>query len=482
MNQLTSQAGREAALRQPQPQEQRREVPLQLVLQSLFSRDPVDSSAAAEEIAARGEEAIGAVVEGLHGNAEQTNLILRGLLSRFPEASAPGLLERVEAAESNWHLATQIPDVLAPPHAPFCEERLRALIDAPEMDVERKAIEALGYLGAVERAPTICEVLKKAVSDSYRYDKIYRYGIEALARIVSLAPMEAAYGGVARLAFEELETALALPLPDGYPTIASAGLQKILSRCRPHHGDRFVKVWLTSPVKEVRQLGAYALGGIGADWAIAPLLKVASDSGEAAEVRRTATLAIAVIGGAEACRALESLEEEAELDGVLWTAFCMTVEHARDSRFPELVSTLLDRAPAEVCLVYRAIGRRGDEDLIDLVREGLRSEDGSIRADAALALARLAGADATDALRRSWAVAASTREKLLVSLALLAVGEEPPDDPELMELRRLLADESFLYWSLTQRDIIETLRDSSHPASTAIAAAWQPLYESTSSY
>lgn len=477
MNQLTSESSRETATRRSG------EVPIQLTLRSLFSRDPVAGWPAAEEIAQRGEEAVGPVIDGLRGNAEQTNFILRDLLGRLPEASAPGLLGRIEMAASNWHLASEIPEILSPAHAPFCEARLAALVHAPNMDVQRVAIEALGYLGSADRAPTIFDLLEKASADGYRYEKIYRYGMEALARIVVSAPMEPAYGGSARLAFEELEAALKLPLPEGRSTVAAAGLQKVLGGSKPHHGDRFIKVWLASPVQEIRQLGAYALGGIGAGWAVPSLSKKAADPAEAPQVKQAAALALGAIGGQDAYLALDALELDEDLGDRLWSAYSMNLEDVpEDSRFRTLVRALIDHAPSEVCLVYRAIGRRGDRDLIDLVRRGLSAEDGSIRGDAALALARLDGADAATALHRSFAAAGSTREKLLASLALLAIGEELPGDPELMELRRLLADESFLYWSVTQNDIIETLRDSPHPASLEIAEAWKPLYEATSAY
>jgi HEAT repeat protein len=261
-------------------------------------------------------------------------------------------------------------------------------------------------------------------------------------------------------------------------------MQSILSRCKPHHGDRFVSSWLTSDNEDMRNLGAYALGGIGLGWAAPALLERCADPAESIAVRRTSTFAAGVIGGAETLDRLRALQLHDEtLVAIRDDALTMCIGDAKDeAQFRDLARDLIARSPSELCWVYRAIGLRGDDALLGLVRDGLRAKETSVRGDAALALARLAGPSEADALRRAREEASSTRENLLASLALLTIGEELPGDPELEQLRSMLDAESFMYRSVTQQDILAALRSSPHPLAVGIADAWQPIYDSSSAY
>lgn len=54
------------------------------------------------------------------------------------------------------------------------------------------------------------------------------------------------------------------------------------------------------------------------------------------------------------------------------------------------------------------------------------------------------------------------------------IGEPLSDDPELLSLRTMLAAESYMYRSATQRDILEVLSSCPHPRAADLAAAWSP--------
>jgi hypothetical protein len=462
--------------------------PGELPFDDLFDPDPVLSRPAAGEVAARGAEAIPAVVERLHGLTEPAIFVVRELLSRFPEASGPAMIERIEGAGDNWHMATMVPECFSPEHTPVCKDRLIWLMhESPQIDVVRKSIEAIGYLGSVDGAVEVGPFLKELTESPSGdlYDKYYGYCITALARIVSLTPMEPAFRERVNLGFDYLEPAVRRVSARGWQSIVYPNLQSILSRCKPHHADRLLSDWLTSDNEDMRHLGAYALGGIGVGWTVPALLERCADPAESARVRRAAAFAVGAIGGLEALEGLRALDtDDEQLAGVRDDALALCVGEAGDDAdfFCAIAEDLIAKGRSELCWVYRAIGRRGQDGMLYLVRDGLRAEETSVRGDSALALARLTGKREAEVLRRASREASSTRESVMVSLALLAIGEEPPGDPRLERLRGLLAAESAMYRSVTQRDILETLRASPHPLAAEIADAWEPMYESSSAY
>lgn len=459
-----------------------------LPLDLLFDPDPVSARPAAAEVVGRGAEAMPAVVKRLHGMAEPTRFLLREVLSQFPDASGPPMIERIETADDQWQLATQVPECFGTEHASVCEDRLATLMGrSAQIDVVRKAIEGLGYLGAVDMAPEIATFLREYADSPTLddlYDKYYGYCVMALARIVRLTPMEPAFQGRVQLAFDYLEPAVERVSSRGWQSIVYPNMLHTLSRCKPHHGERFVSRWLSSDNEDMRHLGAYTLGGIGLSWTLPALLERCADPAESARVRRAAAFAAGVIGGTEALDGLLALDaEDEELIAARNDAIAMCVLDAEDDGdFGRLAQDLIARGPSELYWVYRAIGLRGDDTLLGLVRDGLQGGDTSVRGDAALALARLGGRSEADALRRAREDASSTRESLLASLALLTIGEDLPGDPELAKLRELLAGESFMYRSVTQHDILEVLSSSPHPRAAEIAGAWRPLYDSSSAY
>jgi hypothetical protein len=458
----------------------------ELPLEDLFDPDPVRSRPAAEEVAARGADAIPAVVERLQGMTKPTIFILRELLAQFPDVSGPLMLERIEGAQEDWHRAALVPECLTPEHVPVCEGRLVQLMrESDDVDVVRMAIEGLGYLGSVDAAAEIGPFLKeKAESRSgYFYDKYSGYCITALARIVGLTPMQPAFLEH-NLGFDYLEPAIELVSARGWQSIVYPNLQEILSRYKSHHGSRLLNVWLTSDNEDTRHLGAYALGGIGLGWAVPALLGHCLDPGEDDRVRRAAAFAAGATGGPEAVEGLRSLETHDEvLAGARDNALALCLGDLEDEgEFRALAEDLIVRRPSELCWVYRAIGLRGDYAMLFLAEGGVRAEETSVRGDAALALARLVGPDAADTLRRAARETSSTRETLLISLALLRIGEEAPGDPQLEQLRDLLATESAMYRSVTQQDILDSLRAAASPLAAEIADAWEPVYAASSAY
>ncbi len=461
---------------------------LHVLLDALWSADPVTSRPAASEIAQRGPEAIVAVVDRLMGLPLPAIHVVRELLARFPEVSAPLMVRRLKTADEHWHAATQVPYCLSPAHADACEDELAALLHCGRVDVVRKAIESLGYIGAVDHAFTIenfpvDHAGEDDGEDDDYYAKYRTYCVEAVARIVTLTPRGTALADRVGMAFGPLEAAVKLVGGRGWPSLAFRTVQQTLGECAPHHADRFLTDWLTSPTEDFRDLGAYALGGIGLRRAVPALVERAADDGESARVRRDAMFAAGIVGGPAAVEALAELEVPSDLTTAVDSALAMCVGDARsDNSFRELVARLIAGSPFEIGWVYRAAGVRRDDTLTDWLREGLDDAETAVRGDAALALARVGGAGERERLLLAHSEASGSRERVLTSLALLTIGVAVPDDLDLHALRAVLAAESYLYRTATQHDVLGTLRAIEHPGAAQIADAWEPIYAASSAY
>ena len=72
--------------------------------------------------------------------------------------------------------------------------------------------------------------------------------------------------------------------------------------------------------------------------------------------------------------------------------------------------------------------------------------------------------------------AADSLERILISMALLTLGEPLKGDPNLLALREDLSRDSVHYKRPTQDDILQVLSASEHPQASAIANAWQGIY------
>jgi HEAT repeat protein len=456
------------------------------LLDALVDRDPVTSRPAAAALVERGPDVIPAAVERLRDVPTSAVPGIRDLLVQFPTTSGPLMVARIKAADRDWGAATDAPKFLAPAHASVCEEELAAMVEQSftRIDAVRKSIEALGYLGAVDYGYRIWTLLRDTDDDfdDDLYGKYSSYCVEALARIVTLTRLLPQFRARVDGAFDQLEPAIELMGRRGWQSIVFPTLQSILTHCHAHHADRLI-AWLRSPNEDLRNLGSYALGGIPSRRAISPLLARAADTSETAVVRKTSIFAVGVIGGPEAVTGLATLE----LDGALaarrdWALGMCAADAASDQEFEEVCVQVLAGDAEEKGWAYRAIGRRPYPAMSGAVRSAVLESDTAARGDAVLALARIAGPQERTTLMQAYREATSTRERMLACLGLLQIGQAPPDDPELLELRDILAAEALMYRAATHRDILDVLRGSDVPAAPRIADAWEPLFATASAY
>lgn len=459
----------------PKPAQSRTEL-----IERLFNRDPVVSLPAVAGLAELGPTMVPDVVGRLSGLSPVPIIVVRTLLSLFPEESAPLMAARILDAHRDWHGVTFIPDCFSPRQRLFCADFLARHLDDGEPDVVRKCIESLGFLAAETWGYRLVKLMVS--SDRYDYSKYAYYVILALARmLVLLEPERAERDLLPPATFADVERVIAAASARGWQGTEYPALQDVLAKCQPRHADRLITSWLTADLIERRALAARALGQMRLRRSLPYLIDLARSADETDQVVHEAAFAIANIGGPGAVTALDELLDATRADDkrsadLRWALAHCLADAADDGQFARLARDILARPPSEVCFVHRAVGLRRDDRFRSELHRGLESTDPAIRGHSALALARIGDIKAQDSLVRAGAEAATTLERVLTSLSLLSIGASVPGDPELRRLRAHLSQHSFRYKRLVTDDIVQVLATSEHPQAASIAEAWQGIY------
>lgn len=456
------------------------------LIAQLFDRDPVVSLPAAAGLTELGPSIVPDVVARLSGLNSVNVIVVRTLLSRFPDESARLMADRILDADRDWHGVTMVPDCFSPRQRPFCAEFLARHLDDSEPDVVRKCIESLGFMAAETWGSRLVELMLSSNEDFY--GKYATYVIVARARmLVLLEADQIEQNWQLPVTFSDVERVIAEASRRGWQSIQYALLQDVLAKCQPRHADHLITSWLSADLVERRALAARALGQMRLQRSLPYLVGMAKSMSEIDQVVHEAAFAIANIGGPDAVTALEDLltgmrEDEQRSGDLRWALTLCLADAVDDAQFARLARDILAIPPSEVCFVYRAVGLRRDDRFTSELHHGLGSTDPAVRGQSALALGRIGDGKAHGVLARAVAEAANSQERILASLGLLSIGEAVPSDPELRQLRKDLSQESFLYKRLITDDIVQVLSTSEHPQAASIAEAWRGIYAAGQDY
>lgn len=450
------------------------------LIEGLFDRDPVVSLSAVGGLTELGPSIVPDVIGRLSELNTVTIIAARTLLSRFPEESAQLMSDRILNAHRDWQGANFIPDCFSPQQRPFCADLLARHLDDDEPDVVRKCIESLGFLAAETWGYRLVDLMLS--SDQYHYGKYAWYIILARARM--LVMLEADWiekEWRLRSTFDDVERVIAEASARGWQSTEYSSLQDVLGKCQPRHADHLITSWLTADLVERRSLAARALGQMRLRRSLPYLIDRAKSTREIDQVWHEAVFAIANIGGPDAVTSLEDLlgsvrDNERRSADVRWALVHCLADAADDRQFARLAREVLAHPPREVGFVHRAVGLRRDDRFTGELRRGLESTDPIVRGQSALALARIGDTTAHESLIRVATEAGNLKERIMVSLGLLSIGEPVPGDPELRRLRADLSQESFLYKRVITDDILQVLSTSEHPCAVSVAEAWRGIY------
>jgi HEAT repeat protein len=451
-------------------------------MEDIFSRDASVSLSAAERLPVDKSVDVSGVISALKGLNPVTTLAARTYLARVPDRSAPLMVESVLKAHRDWHVAAHVPDCFHPVHRPFCEAELaKAATNSYEPDVARKAIEALGFLGATGWDWTLYRRLE--ASGDYFYEKIEFYVVLAIARMFQLhrpdSDWHLAYVGQLRNLFDTLEKTVRIIADRGWRSITFGSLMDVLALCPADRADLFLEKWLNADHSDLRRLAARALGQMRLRRTVRHLLDHLND----ADSRHEVIMALGNIGGPEAVNALREIIAQDGATGNAGMALSAATETVEDPTELELIANqLLDTNVSEECFVYRAMGINGDARFIDRVRHALDHRDATVRAHSALAIARLTGGTEIKQLREMHREAGSPMERSLIATALLVANKNHPDAALLNGLRSNLAEESYLYKRMTRDDFVMVLRDCALDKADPMANAWSRVYSTRPDY
>jgi len=95
-----------------------------------------------------------------------------------------------------------------------------------------------------------------------------------------------------------------------------------------------------------------------------------------------------------------------------------------------------------------------------------------------LALAHINGIQELDILRKAYAESGSTLERVLTELGLIEI-RSPESDDILVQLRKDLTIDSYLFIRPFRQDILSILRNTRKPLAVLIAS-WESVYNEVS--
>lgn len=434
------------------------------LISCLYSRDPLESMSAAEELVSRQTPDIVRKVLGFADSVqtEVTRSAVR-LALRNSEAAAQILSARVLAAEEKWHSARSAAYILDPSHHAFCAAQLGSAFKQSSRDEERAICLALGSLGDIDWSFALRERARNDVEHGGGYNFI-GYALESFCDTFrSTADDQVSY---AAHAFEETVLLSRKPCSAGI----DLKIRMNLAFSNSARIDQFI-AWTQHTEPELRVTGADALGDLRVRRSIPTLITLLGDAHK--NVRDAASLAL---GAIEREEAVEALMQRAPASGGL--AMCL---HLLDDiqTFEQTAEKWLAQKNFWRWAVIRAIGLKGLVLFSPRLRELTNSPDELERGYAQLSLARLGDSRDHDRIMTSYNEASQNIvERVLSMLAMLKI--EPQVFTKLEpDLRKGLADYSYAFWTPVQNDIVSVLEESEIPAASQLAAAWRPFYRSS---
>ena len=380
------------------------------LLQAVVERDPLISLTAAAELALR-PELLPRVIECRSSELVPLTAIKR-VLAAHPgpaaELAVPVILE------SPWSAALAVSSYLGSGLRPFAADRLGKAINRSEVDRTRVIINGLGHLAAKDWAFAFSPLIE---DKGYYTEKYVSFVVEALtfmfvdAEVTSFRDEASAIG-------DRLKDALEAGIAKWkhLSNVFGLGDRLVLRMCRGAQADVLVRDWLPSPTIDIRHIAVDALGDARIARSV-PALRIAADRDPADTVSNGAILALGTIATRKAIEALLELGVERTRAGLL---MCIT-ELPDRAVSEQLIEHTLGQPGGHFMrwAALRAIGVFGDSSRADVLREELTGSSSLERGAAALALARVEGPRAYDAVHRAWLEGSDPLERIFSGLALI---------------------------------------------------------------
>jgi hypothetical protein len=305
---------------------------------------------------------------------------------------------------------------------------LLKLLRHGDFDVNRAAIDALGYVGADNWTSEIRAVV--VGSGSYSVQKLFPNALSALTRMLAQEsdPERAFYD---LTAIEGLIRAVREEDDETRSVEAAVGdMADLLAESSPAIADALVHEWAGHPDPMFRQIAAEGMRGLCLRWFVTPLRERLLAPGETAAVKAAAASALAELSGPAARElALEVLAASGSLgddpasrrarENAALAAASLLAEPGSPEPDEATLGDLLSRGPTTRAHTLYSLGVGGWRP--DLIEDGLLAADPYVRGCAALGLVQFESARAAS-LRPMHREAADDFERLAIATALTRAG------------------------------------------------------------
>jgi hypothetical protein len=428
------------------------------LISDLCSNDPSVAMPAARDLATR-DHVVQLILDRPGQSMEPIPLAAVRLALRNNREAALALASRVLEGDSRWHVARQAAHDLDPSHAPFCEDELGAAFARSGRDGQRVLCYALGNLGANKWGWQILERLSNVAESR----ELMAFALDGFSEMFRLAR-----GEDVRRVSEMLRQALRIDEEREVDGLSPHSMRYTLGHLTGDHVDTILKEWLTSASYRIRILGIQSLGDARIRRAIPALEAALHDSND--RVRTAASQALGNICTPEATEAL--MRSGRETVGI---ALCLHMIVDESDFRTEVQRVLSTEGPFRWAAV-RAVGLRRAAEFLVPLRKLLHGSDELERGCALLALARLGGPEDRGHIESGMREASGVAfEQVMSMLAFITIHPDRYDQVD-MALRASLASQSYSFWYLAQRDIIDVLESTEHPQALHVARSWRPFY------
>lgn len=392
------------------------------VVDKFFGQDAIASEQAKHDLVALGEECLDLIIAQFDKRSPGLLIAqqLGDLFGHFGNAALPRLMSVFE--EGQWGtMIMATPCFSKLPHEP-AGSQLMKIVSSGEIDKERLAIEAIGYLGTPDWSYKL--VNKVTDNNSYDWEKLSRYLLVTFFRVAikALTLNEVRSGFYYIEAFYEragLEKFRRLWNRDWY------SMEILFSDFRPAAADIIIADWLKHKDPFFRELGLKALGWMRLNRAVKVFKQMALSGKETGGVVRQCADSLSMIGSTESANALKAIyvatKQTSELFSHVALYMAMALGRLTDTKFIERIypELLAQGGETEAHTLYN-LGLLGFDESIWV--EGITSDSYIVRASVAPVFARRQGTAAIPKLLQMQREASYEIEKVLILSALMVAG------------------------------------------------------------
>jgi hypothetical protein len=401
-----------------------------------FGCDPLLGDRALKQaVATHGEEALSLLVPLQHGSGASSAQIKRRL-AKLAAATGPRAIDRLVNVirHGDWHSGSSAAPAFAGlrQNEDQARHKLVDILKNGEVDSQRHAIEALGFLGASATAFSITEFAQYGVWPPVesRYpnqdclEKFATYTVQALVRMTE--PL---------IDPEHIERCLRVLqnfLPVCEAVLGTGRLQDWTWDLREtqHHlparaADGLIRTWIASDSAYLQERGFDALGHLRLNRTVDLLIDTIGNTAASLRVRTAATASLSHFADSRAAAALAKRLRQEGANAFGYSA-AFAALYAHDVGWPECdeaIDQLLAGSPSETAahMTY-SLACRGDG-RAEQSFAALDSNEHDFRAYNALACARFDAKRAHDALRKRDEEANSPFEHACILAAQVHAGD-----------------------------------------------------------